>query len=89
MEEKHVDGGAAGTKTLRTDWRSGKPVLLRDAAFWSAHEKRRLEQGLSVRAYCEANRLALSTYRHRTSGQPRRRGGSPGSAAPAAAADAG
>src|SRR5690606_26410858 len=73
-------------KTLRTDWRSGKAVLLRDAAFWSEQEKRRIEQGLSVRAYCEANGLALSTYRYRTSGQPRRRGGSLSSAAPAAAA---
>lgn len=72
MEEKKDGGVSAEAKTLRTDWRSGKAVLLRDEAFWSAHEKRRVEMGLNVRAYCEANGLALSTYRHRTSGRPRR-----------------
>ena len=86
MEDKQVDGGAAVAKTLRTDWRSGKPVLLRDEAFWSGHEKRRIEQGQSVRAYCEANGLALSTYRHRASGQPQRRSGSVSGAAPTPAA---
>lgn len=72
MEEKKDGGISAEAKTLRTDWRSGKEVLLRDEAFWSAHEQRRVELGQSVRAYCEANGLALSTYRHRTSGRPRR-----------------
>jgi hypothetical protein len=85
MEEKQNGGGAAEAKTLRTDWRSGKAVLLRDQAFWSAHEARRVELGQSVRGSCEANGLALSTYRHRASGRPRRARGSEASEAPAAA----
>jgi len=55
----------------RVDWRSGKTAYLRDDAFWQAHEQRRLEQGLSVSKYCQANDLALSTYRHRL--RPERR----------------
>ena len=49
----------------RVDWRSGKTAYLRDDAFRQAQEQRRLEQGLSVSKYCQANDLALSTYRHR------------------------
>lgn len=47
----------------RIDWRTGRPMLVRGAAFWKAHAARRLEQGLSVAAYCEANGLAKSTFR--------------------------
>lgn len=83
MEEKREGGVASEAKTLRTDWRSGKAVLLRDQTFWSAHEKRRIELGLSVRAYCDDNGLALSTYRHRTSGRPRRGRGAGVDEAPA------
>lgn len=85
MEDTRDGGDAAVAKALRTDWRSGKAVLLRDQAFWSAHEKRRIEMGLSIRAYCDANGLALSTYRHRTSGRPRRGRGAGVHEAPAAA----
>ena len=85
MEEKNDGGVSDEAKTLRTDWRSGKAVLLRDEAFWSAHEKRRVELGLSVRAYCEANGLALSTYRHRISGRPRRAKSNGAGETPAAA----
>ncbi|WP_332292590.1 hypothetical protein [Aquincola agrisoli] len=46
-------------------------MIQRDAAFWAAHERRRLEQELSVPQYCAANALALSTYRHRVGGKAR------------------
>lgn len=65
MEEKTQDEADTGARRLRTDHRTGKPVLLRDAAFWQEHERRRLEQGLSMPAYCRANGLSISTYRHR------------------------
>jgi hypothetical protein len=52
-------------KAARIDWRTGRPMVLQDAAFWKAHEVRRLEQGLSIRQYCQANGLALSTFRRR------------------------
>lgn len=47
----------------RIDWRTGRPMLVHGAAFWKEHAARRLEQGLSVAAYCEANGLAKSTFR--------------------------
>ena len=47
----------------RIDWRTGRPMLVRGAAFWEEHAARRIEQGLSVTAYCEANGLAKSTFR--------------------------
>lgn len=47
----------------RIDWRTGRPMQMHDAAFWHAHVARRVEQGLSVKAYCEANGLAKSTFR--------------------------
>ena len=56
---------------VRVDWRTGQPMLERDDAFWQAHERRRLEQGLSIPRYCAANGLALSTYRHRVEGRQR------------------
>jgi hypothetical protein len=63
MEEGSEPGSRE--RRLRTDHRTGEPVLLRDAAFWQDHERRRLEQGLSLAAYCKANGLAISTYRYR------------------------
>ncbi|WP_157866552.1 IS66 family insertion sequence element accessory protein TnpA [Aromatoleum aromaticum] len=54
--------GAAGG---RIDWRTGKPMVARDDRFWQQHEALRREQGLSIPQYCEANGLALSTFRHR------------------------
>lgn len=72
MQEKIETEASDGVRRLRTDHRTGKPVLLRDATFWKEHEQLRLQQGVSVPAYCAANGLALSTFRHRTSG--RRRG---------------
>lgn len=47
----------------RIDWRTGRPVQVRGAAFWKEHAARRIEQGLSVAAYCEANGLAKATFR--------------------------
>lgn len=59
---------------VRTDWRTGKPMVERDDAFWREQERRRVELGMSVRQFCAAHNLALSTFRHRVSG--RKRGGS-------------
>ena len=47
----------------RIDWRTGRPVQVKGAAFWKEHEARRIEQGLGVAAYCDANGLAKSTFR--------------------------
>jgi hypothetical protein len=47
----------------RIDWRTGREVHVRGAAFWKEHVARRIEQGLSVAAYCEANGLAKATFR--------------------------
>jgi hypothetical protein len=65
MEEKTESEAGTRARRLRADHRTGKPVLLRDAGFWQEHERRRLEQGLSMPAYCKANGLAISTYRYR------------------------
>ena len=72
MQERPEPGAGDDGRHLRTDHRTGKPVLLRDAAFWQEHERKRLEQGLSMPAYCKANGLAISTYRHRMSGRVRK-----------------
>lgn len=69
MEQETMPAGHNGAPKQRVDWRSGKPMLCRDAAFWQEHERRRLESGMSMPQYCKANGLALSTYRHRINGQ--------------------
>lgn len=85
-EQAQAEGGGSGWRQ-RVDWRSGKTVTVRDDAFWQDHERRRREQGLSVGQYCQANGLALSTYRHRTSGKRRGRAASAApTATPAASA---
>lgn len=56
------EGAKSGPHT-RIDWRTGRPMVFLDTAFWKEHEARRVEQGLSVPAYCKANDLALSTFR--------------------------
>ncbi len=66
-----VEAAGAGAQRVRVDWRTGQAMVQHDEAFWRDHEQRRLEQGLSVRQYCAANALALSTYRHRVSGKKR------------------
>jgi len=71
MEVSKVSGDAQGARAPRVDWRTGKPMLEHDEAFWRDHEQRRLQQGLSVPQYCAAHGLALSTYRHRVSGKKR------------------
>jgi hypothetical protein len=48
----------------RIDWRTGRPMLEHGAAFLKEHAARRLEQRLSVAAYCEANGVAKSTFRN-------------------------
>lgn len=66
--ESHLvsDGeGGIGTAVGRIDWRMGKRMMARDDRFWQQHESLRREQGLSIPQYCEANGLALSTFRHR------------------------
>lgn len=78
--------GAAGG---RIDWRTGKRMMARDDAFWQQHEARRREQGLSIAQYCEANGLALSTFRHRVGRLVRAEtGAEPASRAKAKSADA-
>lgn len=62
---------ATASRRSRVDWRTGQPMVQHDDAYWSGHERRRLEQGQSVRQYCAANGLALSTYRHRVTGKKR------------------
>lgn len=57
-----------GAWPQRVDWRTGKVVYSRDAEFWCAHERRRIDQGLTVGEYCKANDLATSTYRRRAKG---------------------
>lgn len=47
----------------RIDWRTGRPTQVMGAEFWKEHAVRRMEQGLSVAAYCDANGLAKSTFR--------------------------
>jgi hypothetical protein len=64
-------GEAAAQRRVRVDWRTGRPMLQRDDAFWREHEQRRLQQGLGVREYCAANGLALSTFRHHVNGKRR------------------
>jgi hypothetical protein len=69
MDQETMPAGRDGAPKQRVDWRTGKPMLCRDAAFWQEHERRRQESGMSMPQYCKANGLALSTYRHRISGQ--------------------
>ncbi|WP_334166176.1 IS66 family insertion sequence element accessory protein TnpA [Tepidimonas sp.] len=56
---------------VRIDWRTGKPMVSHDDAFWQEHEQRRIEQGMSVSQYCAATGLALTTYRLRVGGKKR------------------
>jgi hypothetical protein len=72
MTDEAMDAGdAAVQRRGRVDWRTGRPMLQRDEAFWREHEQRRLQQGLGVRQYCAANGLALSTFRHHVNGKKR------------------
>lgn len=57
---------------VRIDWRTGKPMVQHDDAFWREHERRRLEPGMGTSQYCAANGLAVSTYRLRLKGQKRK-----------------
>ncbi|MGQ3054189.1 MAG: IS66 family insertion sequence element accessory protein TnpA [Roseateles sp.] len=57
--------------SAKIDWRTGKPMVAYDDAFWQGHGRRRIEQGLSIRQYCSTHGLALSTFRHRVSGRKR------------------
>lgn len=76
--DESVGESERGEAAVRIDWRTGQPMVQHDDAFWCGHERRRIEQGLSVPQYCAANALALSTYRHRVSGKKRARTASPG-----------
>ena len=79
LEEAMKSGDEAPQPGVRVERRSGRPTVQRDDAFWREHERRRVELGHSVRQYCAANGLALSTYRLRVNGKK------PASAKPAAA----
>ena len=68
-QAKPVEAAAPGP--VRVDWRTGQAMVQHDEAFWREHERRRLAEGLSVRQYCAANDLALSTFRHRVNGNKR------------------
>lgn len=71
MEDATESSDETTRRGARIDWRTGKLALRRDAQFWQEHERQRIEQGLSVRQYCAAHELALSTYRHRVRGTER------------------
>ena len=71
LEEAGQSADEAQQVGLRVDWRTGKPMLQHDDAFWREQERRRVELGMTVPQYCAANGLALSTYRHRVSGKKR------------------
>ena len=55
--------GAMRAPRKRIDPRTGKVMLLHDAAFWREHEARRQDAGQSINQYCKARGLALSTFR--------------------------
>lgn len=72
MADGAVTGPVSGeAHSVKIDWRTGKPMVAYDDAFWQDHERRRVEQGMSIRQYCATHGLALSTYRHRVSGRKR------------------
>lgn len=71
MLEDAIESNLEAEFPVRTDWRTGKAMVERDDAFWREHERRRQELGMSVRQYCAAHDLALSTFRHRVSGRKR------------------
>jgi hypothetical protein len=73
MTEQAEARKATEARRGRVDWRTGQAMVQHDDAFWREHGQRRVEQGLSVREYCAANGLALSTYRHRVNGTKRAR----------------
>jgi hypothetical protein len=81
-DERQGEEGVHVQPHTRIDWRTGRPVQVMGAAFWEEHARRRIEQGLSVAAYCEANGLAKSTFRRYASAG---RTGVPGSQAHAQA----
>jgi hypothetical protein len=85
MDQETMPAGRDGAPKQRVDWRTGKPMLCRDAAFWQEHERRRQESGMSMPQYCKANGLALSTYRHRITGQRSGQGSSAAVQQPGAA----
>lgn len=70
-DEVVTDAAPSQGHSVKIDWRTGRPMVAYDDAFWKDHERRRVEQGLSIRQYCATHGLALSTYRHRVSGRKR------------------
>jgi hypothetical protein len=70
-DEATTPAGSGKKAGVRIDWRTGKPMVSHDDAFWQEHERRRREQGLSVSQYCAATGLALTTYRLRVGGKKR------------------
>lgn len=72
MEEARGTTDEGGQAGVRVDWRTGRPMVRHDDAFWREQERRRVELGMNVPQYCAANGLALSTYRHRVNGLKRK-----------------
>lgn len=66
-----ASGPGEAEQGTRLDWRTGRPMVQHDEAFWFDHERRRVAQGQSIPQYCKVNGLALSTYRHRVFGKKR------------------
>jgi hypothetical protein len=48
-----------GEPAVRIDWRAGQPMVQHDDAFWRAHERRRIEQDLSVQSAAADTSLTL------------------------------
>jgi hypothetical protein len=72
MSDEATKSMGSGKKGgVRIDWRTGKPMVSHDDAFWQEHERLRIEQGMSVPKYCAATGLALTTYRLRVGGKKR------------------
>jgi hypothetical protein len=47
LEEARESIAEARTTGARVDWRTGKPLVQHDAAYWREHEHRRLELGMT------------------------------------------
>lgn len=60
-----MDEGTQATRGERSriDHRTGKRVRIYDASFWEVQVAERSKLGQSVRTYCMARGLALSTFR--------------------------
>ena len=81
-----ASGPGEAEQSTRLDWRTGRPLVQHDEAFWLDHERQRVAQGRSIPQYCKVNGLALSTYRRRVGGKKRSSSPSASRRSPRAAA---